>query len=396
MVAIFLIVFVGMMGTSLLAPLIPFYAARLGLTPEYITVIIGFYALCQFVAAPIWGQLSDRFGRKPVLLMTSLGQCLAFVMLAFADNVWLLILSRAIGGICAGNLATAYAYVTDITTPENRSAGMGKVGAAFGLGFVLGPALGGFLAGGDNLMTANFLAPALVAASIAGLAFVCATFFLKESRKIDPNARRKKASLNPFGRFDVVAGNPGLLLVLVLAFLLLLASAVREATIALWVHDQFELTSQQLGFLFAYTGLIITALQGAVLGGLSKRFGEENVLIFGIIAYGAGLASFVLFQNYPSLIMGTTLNAIGTAVFSNALPTVSSKMAKADQRGLVLGVYQSTGSLARFIGPSFAGAIYAHIAITAPFGVGAAFLVIGLILAFIIRRQIAASRQVTH
>ncbi len=393
MVAIFLIVFVGMMGTSLLAPLIPFYAARLGLTPEYITVIIGFYALCQFVAAPFWGQLSDRMGRKPILLMTSLGQCLAFVMLAFADSVWVLILSRALGGICAGNLATAYAYVTDITTPENRSAGMGKVGAAFGLGFVLGPALGGFLAGGDNLMDANFMAPALGAASIAGIAFLSAAVLLKESRKIDPNAPRKKTSINPLGRFDVVAGNRRLLLVLILAFLLLLASSVREATIALWVHDQFDLTSQQLGFLFAYTGLIITALQGTVLGGLSKRFGEENVLIFGIIAYGVGLASFVLVQTYPSLIFGTTLNAIGTAVFSNALPTVSSKMAKADQRGLVLGVYQSTGSLARFIGPSFAGAIYAHIAITAPFAFGAAVLLVGLVLALVIRRYITVSRQ---
>ncbi|MBL8630776.1 MAG: MFS transporter [Rhodospirillaceae bacterium] len=393
MVALFLIVFVGMMGTSLLAPLIPFYAARLGLTPEYITVIIGFYALCQFVAAPMWGQISDRYGRKPVLLITSAGSCFAFLLLAYADSVWVLILSRAIGGICAGNLATAYAYVTDVTTPENRASGMGKVGAAFGLGFVLGPALGGFLAGGENLMNVNFLAPALGAASIAALAFLCALFFLTESRKIAADQPKRKTSLNPLGRFDVVAGNHGLLLVLILSFILLLASSVREATIALWAHDQFALSSKQLGFLFAYTGLIITALQGAVLGGLSRRFGEENVLIGGILAYAAGLASFVLIQNYESLIIGTTLNAIGTAVFSNALPTVSSKMARTDQRGLVLGVCQSTGSLARFIGPSFAGSLYAYIAITAPFAFGAAILAVGLVLAVVIRHHIKASRQ---
>jgi DHA1 family tetracycline resistance protein-like MFS transporter len=384
MVALFLIVFVGMMGTSLLAPLIPFYAARLGLTPEYITAIIGLYALCQFVAAPTLGQISDRWGRKPVLLITSLGQCSAFVMLAFADTIWVLVLSRMIGGLCAGNLATAYAYVTDTTTPENRAAGMGKVGAAFGLGFVLGPALGGLLAGGDDLMTANFMRPALAAAGIAGVAFLCAALFLTESRK--PNAAAKPASLNPLGRFDVVMGNRALMLVLILAFLLLLASSVREATIALWVHDQFKLSSQQLGFLFAYTGLVITLLQGAVLGRLAKRFGDENVLIVGIIAYAVGLGCFVAMQSYPSLMIGTTLNAIGTAIFSNALPTIASKLAAPAQRGLVLGVNQSTGSLARFIGPSFAGLIYAQVAITAPFGFGVAILIVGLILAFGIRR----------
>ncbi|MBL8643158.1 MAG: MFS transporter [Rhodospirillaceae bacterium] len=390
MVALFLIVFVGMMGTSLLAPLIPFYAARLGLTPEYITAIIGLYALCQFVAAPLLGQISDRWGRKPVLMLTSAGQCLAFAFLAFTDSVWLLVLSRVIGGVCAGNLATAYAYVTDTTTPENRASGMGKVGAAFGLGFVLGPALGGVLAGGETLMDGNFLAPALTASGIAALAFVCAALFLKESRK--PDAASKPMSLNPLGRFDVVAGNRDLLLVLVLAFLLLLASSVREATIALWVNDAFKLSSRELGFLFAYTGLVITALQGAVLGGLSKKFGEENVLLIGIVAYGVGLASFVAMQSIPVLILGTTLNAIGTAVFSNALPTVSSKLARADQRGLVLGVYQSTGSLARFIGPSFAGVIYAHVAITAPFAFGVAVLAVGLVLALVIRRRIGAAR----
>jgi len=309
--------------------------------------------------------------------------------------VWVLIISRAIGGACAGNLATAYAYVSDVTTPENRAAGMGKVGAAFGLGFVLGPAIGGFLAGGDNVMDANILRPALAAAVIAGIAFLCAAFFLKESRVAAPsNTSRpqKPASLNPFGRFGVAFESRDLMLVLALAFLLLLASAVREATIALWVHDQFALPSAQLGFLFAYTGLVITVLQGAALGGLSKRFGEENVLIAGVLAYAAGLACFVLMQNIPALVVGTTLNAIGTAVFSNALPTVSSKLARADQRGLVLGVYQSTGSLARFTGPLFAGTLYAQVAITAPFGFGVGVLAVGLVLALIVRKRIEAIR----
>ncbi|MDX2221244.1 MAG: MFS transporter, partial [Rhodospirillaceae bacterium] len=148
MLAIFLIVFVGMLGTSLLAPLIPFYALRLGVSPAFITLIMASYALCQFLAAPLWGRLSDRYGRKPVLIGTVAGSALGFLLLGVADSVWLLVLSRVVGGISAGNLAAAYAYVSDITTPENRAAGLGKVGAAFGLGFVLGPGIGGLLAGG--------------------------------------------------------------------------------------------------------------------------------------------------------------------------------------------------------------------------------------------------------
>lgn len=392
--ALFLIVFVGMMGTSLLAPLIPFYAARLGLSPEYITVIIGLYALCQFAAAPVWGQISDRMGRKPVLLMTSAGSCVAFALLGLADQVWLLVAARMLGGICAGNLATAYAYVTDITTPENRASGMGKVGAAFGLGFILGPAIGGFLAGGGDVMNADFLRPALGAAGVAALAFVGALFFLKESRVPAASDRTKAPlSFNPLGRFDALAGSRNLTLVLALAFLLLLASAVREATIALWAHDQFALTSRQLGFLFAYTGLVITALQGAVLGGLSKKLGDDRVLIGGILAYGLGLGCFVLVQDIPALLIGTTLNAVGTAVFSNALPTVSSKLAPADKRGLVLGVYQSTGALARFVGPLFAGTLYAQIAITAPFGFGVVVLAVGFAMALAVSRKIRAAKD---
>lgn len=164
MLAIFLVVFVSMLGTSLLAPLMPFYAVRLGVTPEYITMIAALYALSQFLAAPLWGRISDTYGRKPVLMLTVAGTGAGFVLLGFADSVWLLILSRIVGGISAGNLSAAYAYVSDITTPENRSSGLGKIGAAFGLGFVLGPGSGGSLAGGDSALDADFQRPAFAAA----------------------------------------------------------------------------------------------------------------------------------------------------------------------------------------------------------------------------------------
>ncbi|MSO97242.1 MAG: MFS transporter [Rhodospirillaceae bacterium] len=390
MFSIFLIVFVGMLGTSLLAPLIPFYALRLGVTPDYITMIMALYALCQFLAAPLWGRISDARGRKPVLLVTVIGGGIGFVLLGLADSVWMLVLSRIVGGLCAGNLSAAYAYVSDITTPENRSDGLGKIGAAFGLGLVLGPVIGGFLAGGDTALTANFARPAFAAAGLSGLAFLTTLVFLKESRKPLANEPKKKISLNPFGRFDAIAGNPNLLLVVVLNFLLATSAALRESTVALWAHDHFSLDSRELGFLFAYTGAVIVVLQGAAMGVLSRRFGDTTILISGILSYACGLACFVVADHAAFLIVGTTLNSFGTAVFSNTPSTVASKLAGPDERGSVLGINQSSASLGRFVGPMFAGTLYAHIAITAPFMAGIGGLAICLGIAYRLRRKLAA------
>jgi DHA1 family tetracycline resistance protein-like MFS transporter len=389
MLSIFLIVFVGMLGTSLLAPLIPFYALRLGVTPDYITMIMALYALCQFLAAPIWGRMSDTYGRKPVLLITVIGGGIGFVLLGFADSVWMLVLARIVGGLCAGNLSAAYAYVSDITTPENRAAGLGKIGAAFGLGFVLGPAIGGFLAGGDTALTANFALPAFAAAGLSALAFLSTLIFLKESRKPEAAAPSKKISLNPFGRFGAISGHPHLILVVGLNFLLATSASVRESTVALWAHDHFSLDSRELGFLFAYTGAVIVVMQGAAMGILSRRLGDGAILILGILSYATGLACFIVADHAALLIIGTTLNAFGTAVFSNTPSTLASKLAGPHERGSVLGINQSSASLGRFVGPMFAGTLYTQIAITAPFYAGIGGLAVCLIMAFILRRKLA-------
>jgi len=387
MLSIFLIVFVGMLGTSLLAPLIPFYALRLGVTPEYITMIMALYALCQFLAAPLWGRISDAYGRKPVLLVTVLGGGLGFVLLALADSVWMLVLARVVGGLCAGNLAAAYAYVSDITTPENRAAGLGKVGAAFGLGFVLGPAVGGLLAGGEDALNANFARPATAAAALSVLAFVCTALFLKESRK--PGAPPKKISLNPFARLGAVAHNRDLMWVVGLNLLLALCASVRESTVALWAHDHFKLDARELGFLFAYTGALIVVLQGAAMGQLARRWGDGTILLVGITSYAAGLGCFVAADGAELLIIGTTLNAFGTAVFSNTPSTMASKLAGPDERGAVLGLNQSSASLGRFAGPMFAGTLYAQISITAPFIAGIGGLALGFVIALMLRTRIS-------
>jgi DHA1 family tetracycline resistance protein-like MFS transporter len=395
MLAIFLIVFVSMLGTSLLAPLIPFYAVRLGVTPEYITMIMALYALCQFLAAPLWGKISDTFGRKPVLMLTVAGTGVGFVLLGFADSVWLLILSRIVGGISAGNLSAAYAYVSDITTPENRSSGLGKIGAAFGLGFVLGPGIGGFLAGGDSALDADFQRPAFAAAAMSVAALVITALIMKETRKLGEQAKAR-ATFNPLARFEVVTNSPGLLMTIGLMFLLTTSAAVRESTVALWCHDQFSLDAREIGILFAYTGAVITVFQGAAMGILSRRLGDANLLIVGIVAYAAGLTCFLFAENAPLLIIGTTFNAFGTAVFSNGPATMASKLAKPAERGLVLGINQSAGSLGRFFGPTFAGILYAQVSHTAPFALGIAGMIAGIAVAVVLKRRLAAPPEATQ
>ncbi|MBM3512600.1 MAG: MFS transporter [Alphaproteobacteria bacterium] len=392
MLAIFLIVFVSMLGTSLLAPLIPFYAIRLGVTPEYITLIMALYALCQFLAAPLWGRISDAHGRKPVLLLTVAGTAVGFVMLAYADTVWMLVLARIVGGVSAGNLAAAYAYVSDITTPENRSAGLGKIGAAFGLGFVLGPGIGGFLAGGDTAVEADFQRPAFAAAAMSVAALLVTALILKETRVLGAQAK-SRISLNPFGRLTVVTDNPNLTMTIGLMFLLTTAAAVRESTVAMWCHDHFSLDAREIGLLFAYTGAVITVLQGAAMGVLSKRFGDANTLIIGVTAYALGLTCFMFADDAVLLIIGTTLNSFGTAVFSNGPATLASKLAKPAERGVVLGLNQSAGSLGRFFGPTFAGVLYAQVGHTAPFAVGIVGMIVGLGFTIALKRKLVAAES---
>ena len=386
-----LIVFVSMLGNSVLAPLIPFYALRLGVTPEYITILAAIFSVFQFIGAPIWGRISDSVGRKPVLIGTVAGTAIGFVLLAFADSIWMLVFARVVGGFAAGNLSTAYAYVSDITTSETRAAGMGKIGAAFGFGFVVGPALSGFLAGGDSLTDANFVRPALASAALAIIALVGTVLFLKESKQPNPVARR--VSSHPLAPIRTVLRNRNLAMVLILGMICFTAVAQRETTIALWLHDFFGLSPRELGYVFAYVGLLITIFQGTALARLSHRIGDGKVLISGIVIYIIGLICLVVTEGIPLLIVGTTCNAYGTAVLSITLPTVASKLAPPDERGLVLGAYQGAASFGRFLGPVVAGTIYAHVGITAPFAVGAVGLCFGLVLAVILERRLQVARE---
>src|SRR5690348_168589 len=184
---LFLIVFVDLVGFGLVIPLLPFYAERYGASPQEVTILVAIYSLMSMLAAPVWGRLSDRVGRRPVLMVSMAAAAAAYAWLGFADALWMLFAARALAGLCAGNIAAAQAYIADVTPPEGRARGMGMIGAAFGLGFIIGPALGGVVAGND-LATADLRTPGLIAAGLSSLAFLGVLLMLKES--LPEGARR--------------------------------------------------------------------------------------------------------------------------------------------------------------------------------------------------------------
>ncbi len=385
---LFAVVFIDLVGFGIVIPLVPFYAERLGAGPELITLIIALHALFQAVAMPLWGVLSDRLGRRPVLLVSMLGHAGSYLLMGFADSLWLLALARTLSGVTSANLATAYAYITDITAPDQRAAAMGKISAAFGLGFAVGPAIGGVLAGGTTMEDANLMRPA-IAAALFSLASAAAIFaFLPETRHAGASGappRERRGVLTDFGR---VTRRPVITLMLSLALMVVTFMAVRESIFPLWAHYQLGFNARELGITLGYTGLLISAIQFTAMGPLAERFGELGLVKAAVVLFAGAWVGLALSGNMLACLAALTLQGFGTAFFQSCMQSLISKRAGADERGLVLGVYQSTSALARFIGQAIAGTLYGQIGMNAPFLIGAAFMVPAMWLALRIGRRI--------
>src|SRR6202790_2710515 len=249
MPVLFLIVLIDLIGFGLVIPLLPFYAERFAASPQTVTGLMAVFSLMSMLTAPFWGRLSDRVGRRPVLMVSMAAAALAYLWMGFADALWMVFAARALAGACAGNIAAANAYIADVTTPENRAKGMGMIGAAFGIGFIIGPALGGFLAGGDPA-TAHLGAPFYVGAFLSALAFLAALVFLKESL---PPERR--GSIRQVGRLAALAdklARPSLRGLIQLSFLVIFAFAAMEVTFAMWARRQFGWGPLQVGYVFTF------------------------------------------------------------------------------------------------------------------------------------------------
>lgn len=382
MLVLFLVVFIDLVGFGIVIPLLPFYAEHYNASPDVVVLVLAVYSLFQFISGPLWGRLSDRIGRRPVLIITLAGAALSYLGLAFADSLLMLFIVRAFGGIMAGNIGTAFAYIADITTEENRAKGMGIVGAAFGLGFIAGPAIGGILAGSDPA-TADFQTPALAAAALSVVALVLALFRLKES--LSDELRAKIAAEPVVGRWQALTASlkkPQLGLLIVISFLSVFVFAGMETTFAMWSTRSFGWGPEQNGYLFAFVGIISAAIQGGLAGRLSKKIGERVMVISGGFLLALGLALIPLSTTVPILVVAMAILATGFAVMSPALNSLISKAAKDTEQGGVFGVTRSATTMARVIGPAWAGMLFAQLGQDWPYIAGAALMVCVACLSF--------------
>jgi MFS family permease len=390
MPTLFLIVFVDLVGFGLVIPLLPFYALRFGASPQQVTLLLAVYSLMQLFAAPLWGRLSDRVGRRPVLMISMAASVLAYLWIGSAPVLWMLFAARGLAGACAGNIAAAQAYIADITKPEERAKGMGLIGAAFGLGFIIGPALGGLLAGNDPA-TADVETPAWVASGLSFVALCGVVLLLPESLPADLRgvSGRARSRLNAI--LDVLR-RPVLSRLIVIFFLVILAFAGMESTFALWAIEQFGWGPGQVGYVFAYVGLLSAILQGGLIGGLTRRFGEERLLLWGLVLIGTGLLFMPLARNLTVLIVAVSALALGMGLTQPSLNSLISRRAGRDEQGEVLGVSQSVGSLSRVLGPAAAGLFFAEFGRNAAFFWGAVLVAAALSLTRKLVRALDAAK----
>ncbi|HEU4521219.1 MAG TPA: MFS transporter [Thermoanaerobaculia bacterium] len=359
LLVLFLTVFIDLIGFGMVIPFLSFYAREYGASGVVVGAVVGVYSIMQFFFAPVWGRLSDRIGRRPVILISLTASCIGYFLFAISQSLTLLFVSRIIAGAGGANIGTAQAYITDVTTPSERARGMGIIGAAFGLGFILGPPLSGILAavGTSRGLHGNLL-PGVVAATLSLIALTLAFFILAESKPPDLQPR---SGLPP--QFDprtwgTIARQGSLLALMSGLFLTLLAVAGMEITVTLHSRDRFAFEQLDLAYLFLFMGVIVGGIQGGLIGRFAKAVGEKQLIIIGALSFTVGFLLVPSLYRVPLLYFAAFFVAIGQGLTYPSLTSLVSKEAPAGERGSILGLATAIGSLARFLGPIISGFLY--------------------------------------
>lgn len=378
MPVLYLSVVVDLIGVGIIIPLLPFYAQAYGASPLLVSLLVASFSLAQFVSAPLLGRLSDRIGRRPVLLGCMALSLTAYLVLAVADSLWLIFLARTLNGVGAGKISVANAIVTDITPPDRRAKNLGRLSSAFGIGFILGPFLGSVLA--TVPPTPNYHLPMFAAAGLCAVAIVLAALMVKESLPAG-NREQQTASMET-GLREVLA-NPAALSMIVVMFVFAYAFAHVVAINALWVQAVLGWGPSETGLQFALIGVVLFAVQGGGIGPLVRILGERGVLVLGLILMG-GPMLLVPWGDTP--VIFTILNvliAIGISLIGPVSNTLLSRTAPDNAQGGVLGIGQSANALGQVVGPGVAGAVFGAYGPHAPYVEGGAVLLAMLVIATI-------------
>jgi multidrug resistance protein len=358
---LFAVVIIDLVGFGVVMPVLPFWAQEFGAAAGSFGLMQSGYAVAQLVCAPLWGRLSDRVGRRPVLLGTIAGTALAMLATGLAPSLVWLFAARILAGAFAANISVASAYIADVTPPEERTRWMGLLGASFGIGFVVGPALGGLLAPFGHAV------PMLFTAALAGVNWVFAWARLAEPVRHDAPARAE-------GRLALLR-DPALRNVVVANLVFSLAVTQLETLFAFLMKDRFGWDARGVAWILVAMAVVMGGIQGGGMKALSARFPERGLVVGGVLLLALGFAGVALAPGVALLLVPLALAAVGRAIAQPALLALASQAARPEERGAAMGAFQSAASLARVIGPAFGGALY-DLALPYPFWLAAGLLVV--------------------
>jgi len=367
---IFLTIFVNLVGFGIIVPLLPFYAETFGASPVVIGLLFAVFSLCQLAAAPALGDLSDRYGRRPILIFSLLGTVVSFVMLALAHSVAMLFAARIVDGLSGGNISTARAYVADVTEPKDRARAYGLIGAAFGLGFILGPALSGVLA------PISYTAPIWAAAAVTLVATVMAWAWLPETVH-----RTHAGSGNPFRFLPALIRRATLRRVLAIDFIYWFAFATFQTTFALFAARRFGFDAGRTGYFFAAFGVLGAVIQGGLIRPVVARIGDKSTFMLGLAFAAIGLVAAALAPSVTVFAAALVPMAFGIGFGHPTMASLVSRAARGDEQGRVQGAASAVESLGRTIGPVWGNATLQQFGESTPFLSASALLVVTMVIA---------------